>query len=235
MRGRIRVKLGKTVALAVMVFFVAAQICLAATNYTEITYPTGNYWYVVGDGVTYDVSNTDVAKVVNKDGRVCVLLKRPGDVYITVRHNRGVEGTYLVHVTGSPVDETAVNRGTFARDVLNLVNKERVQRRLQPLTLADDLMRAAAARATEIPRRFAHERPNGLPFYSVIVHGQGTLLGENIAGGQISPEAVVRDWMNSPGHRANILNEKYRELGVGYYYNPDSEFKHYWTQMFRRR
>ena len=59
-------------------------------------------------------------------------------------------------------------------------------------------------------------------------------VGENIAAGSATPETVVKQWMNSPGHRANILNSDYEELGVGYAYKSGSEYGHYWVQMFRR-
>lgn len=56
--------------------------------------------------------------------------------------------------------------------------------------------------------------------------------GENIAAGQSSPQEVVEDWMNSPGHRANILDESYTALGVGYYYNSSGLYRSYWVQLF---
>jgi uncharacterized protein YkwD len=54
--------------------------------------------------------------------------------------------------------------------------------------------------------------------------------GENIAAGYPSPEHVVDAWMNSAGHRANILNPDFRDIGVGYIYKPDTTYGHYWTQ-----
>jgi uncharacterized protein YkwD len=57
-------------------------------------------------------------------------------------------------------------------------------------------------------------------------------LGENIAGGPSTPDAVVSGWMASPGHCANIMSPGYRALGVGYAHNPASTYRHYWTQSF---
>ena len=61
----------------------------------------------------------------------------------------------------------------------------------------------------------------------------GHILGENLAGGQRTPKQVVEAWMDSPTHRANILNKDFRELGVVYYYQANSKYKHYWVQHFR--
>ena len=115
-----------------------------------------------------------------------------------------------------------------------MVNIERQKVGAKPLRLSDDLLRAAAIRAAEQVKRFSHTRPNGTPFYTVLVRGQNTTLGENVAIGQASPKKVMTDWMNSPGHRKNILNPQYKELGVGYCYRADSKAKHHWAQIFRR-
>lgn len=56
--------------------------------------------------------------------------------------------------------------------------------------------------------------------------------GENIASGYSCPEAVLRGWMNSEGHRKNILSPKYTHIGVGYYYTSSGNYHHYWTQEF---
>lgn len=56
---------------------------------------------------------------------------------------------------------------------------------------------------------------------------------ENIVAGQSSPQEVVNDWMNSPGHRGNILDEDFTELGVGYYYG-SGPYRYYWVQLFIR-
>ena len=59
-----------------------------------------------------------------------------------------------------------------------------------------------------------------------------SLVGENIAAGYSSPEAVVEGWMNSPGHRANILEAEFTHIGVGYEYLPGTTYKYYWSQEF---
>lgn len=78
-------------------------------------------------------------------------------------------------------------------------------------------------------RYFAHNSPlYGTPFQMIKAFGISyRTAGENIAYGQRTPKQVVDGWMNSSGHRANILNSSYTQIGVGYVPNG-----HYWTQMF---
>ena len=123
--------------------------------------------------------------------------------------------------------------GDFAEEMLAYVNRERRKRGLEPLRISRKLMEAAATRAEEITQTFSHTRPNGEPCHSLIENGEYT-MGENIAAGMGSPGEAVAQWMESPGHRANILNEDYTEMGVGYVYWEGSEYVHYWVQIFWR-
>lgn len=121
---------------------------------------------------------------------------------------------------------------TFAEQVVNLVNQERAKAGLKELILDKEIEAAALIRTREIQQSFSHTRPNGTKF-STVLKEQGIsyqLAGENIAWGQVSPEAVMEAWMNSEGHRANILNPKFTKIGVGYEQN--SAGRNYWTQLF---
>lgn len=120
----------------------------------------------------------------------------------------------------------------FPTEVLRLVNVEREKVGLPPLKFSNDLAASALIRARELPIKFSHTRPNGSKCFTAMTQ-IGHILGENLAGGQNTPKAVVEAWMNSETHRANILNKKFRELGVVYYYQANSKFKHYWVQHFR--
>lgn len=122
---------------------------------------------------------------------------------------------------------------SYAESVLELVNIERQKVGVVPLKLTKKLMDASAIRANELTELFSHTRPNGESCNSLIIDG-ASRVGENIAAGYGSPEEAVIGWMNSPGHRANILNPDYTELGVGYAYLPNDDYGHYWVQMFRR-
>ena len=132
------------------------------------------------------------------------------------------------------VNDYSENReaSDFAMQVLNLVNAERAKVGARPLRLNQDLMDAAAIRAEEITRHFAHERPDGSDCFTLLRNRNRT-LGENIAAGSATPEAVVDQWMHSPGHRANMLNKDFKELGVGYCCKEGTEYTHYWIQLFR--
>ncbi|MBQ7493910.1 MAG: hypothetical protein IJT47_05735 [Selenomonadaceae bacterium] len=121
---------------------------------------------------------------------------------------------------------------SFAVEVLNLVNAERARVGVAPLSLADDLQEATAIRAREIVSEFSHTRPDGSDCFTVMKN-RGRTCGENIAAGHSSAAETVEQWMNSEFHRENILNPKFRELGVGYAYEDYSTYHHYWVQLFR--
>lgn len=134
-------------------------------------------------------------------------------------------------------EEENGNSGTetelsYAEQVVKLVNEERAKYGLSPLTIDKSVESAALVRSKEIEKSFSHTRPNGSSF-STVLKEQGVNFmgaGENIAWGQKSPEEVMQGWMNSEGHRANILNAKFTKIGVGYYQN--SNGTNYWTQLF---
>ncbi len=130
--------------------------------------------------------------------------------------------------------ETAAVPKNFAQEVLYYVNIERAKGNVQQLRLADDLNKYAQIRAKEITKKFSHMRPNGSDCFSV-VRGYYKFLGENIAAGQRSAKDVVASWMKSPTHRENILNPRFREMGIGYVYVENSKYKHFWAQFFRQR
>ena len=125
-----------------------------------------------------------------------------------------------------------VDTRKFPQEVLRLVNIERAKVGAQPLKFANDLAASAYVRATELPAKFSHTRPNGTKCFTAMPN-RGHVLGENLAGGQKSPAQVVQAWMDSKTHRDNMLSKKYTEIGVVYYYQPNSKYKHYWVQHFR--
>jgi len=142
--------------------------------------------------------------------------------------------TIMIFATASAASARWQKEDTtkFPAEVLRLVNVERARVGLQPLRFADDLAASALIRAREIPIKFSHTRPNGSKCFTAMPQ-IGHILGENLAGGQTTPKRVVEAWMNSETHRANILNKNFRELGVVYYYQSNSKYKHYWVQHFR--
>lgn len=125
-----------------------------------------------------------------------------------------------------------VDTRKFPQEVLRLVNEERAKVGAQPLRFANDLAASAYVRATELPTKFSHTRPNGTKCFTAMPQ-RGHILGENLAGGQKTPKQVVQAWMDSKTHRDNMLSKKYTEIGIIYYYQPNSKYKHYWVQHFR--
>lgn len=114
--------------------------------------------------------------------------------------------------------------------VLDLVNQERKKQGLSQLVMDKDLLEAAVQRAAETSFRWSHTRPDGENFNTVkSTTSWGYLSAENIAAGQANAGAAVNSWMNSSGHKANILSSDYAATGI-------AAFKHngkiYWVQVF---
>ena len=128
-----------------------------------------------------------------------------------------------------PEEDAAVTQ--YEQEVIRLVNEIRVQNGLSALTYNWELSRVARYKSQDMVdnRYFSHTSPTyGTPFQMIRSFGLSyRSAGENIAYGQRTPQAVVNAWMNSSGHRANILSSSYTQIGVGYVANG-----HYWTQMF---
>lgn len=120
----------------------------------------------------------------------------------------------------------------FASQVVKLVNEERAKAGLSPLTVKERVVGAAETRARELETSFSHTRPNGSDFNTALTAAgvQYRGAGENIAYGQKTPEQVMQGWMNSAGHRANILDSSFTSIGVGHYRSASGV--DYWTQLF---
>ena len=123
------------------------------------------------------------------------------------------------------------NVSEFERRVVELVNTERAEAGLAALKINEKLSSVAREKSADMQRNgyFSHTSPTyGSPFDMLRKFGISyNTAGENIAMGYSSPEAVVNGWMNSAGHRANILSSAFREIGVGHVANGN-----YWTQLF---
>ena len=120
---------------------------------------------------------------------------------------------------------------SYENEVIRLVNEIRAENGLRPLTANWELSRIARYKSEDMSnnRYFSHTSPTyGTPFQMIRAFGLSyRSAGENIAYGYGTPAAVVNGWMNSSGHRANILNASYTQIGVGYCASGN-----YWTQMF---
>ncbi|KMJ58716.1 hypothetical protein AB685_11015 [Bacillus sp. LL01] len=126
---------------------------------------------------------------------------------------------------------------TQEEQVATLVNQERAKHGLKPLKLNWELSRVARYKSQDMidKRYFSHTSPTyGSPFDMIRNFGISyRTAGENIAAGQKTPQEVMNAWMNSEGHRKNILSSQYTEIGVGY--AKGGQYGHYWTQMFISR
>jgi len=122
------------------------------------------------------------------------------------------------------------------KEVVRLTNLERQKAGLSPLKHNWELSRVARYKSEDMSNRgyFSHTSPTyGSPFTMMKNFGiRYSTAGENIAMGQRTAQAVVTGWMNSSGHRANILSRNFTEIGVGYAKNASGRI--YWTQMFIR-
>ena len=146
--------------------------------------------------------------------------------------NPQVENPNLIYpgqVLNIPQVSQAVR--AYEQEVVRLVNAQRAQNGLKPLAENWELSRVARYKSADMAgkRYFSHESPTyGSPYQMMRSFGISfRSAGENIAYGQRTPAAVVGAWMNSSGHRANILNASYTQIGVGYCADG-----RYWTQMF---
>ena len=119
-------------------------------------------------------------------------------------------------------------------EVLILTNKERYKEGLTPLTGFAKLQKANDVRAKELVDLFSHTRPNGSSCFTALDEAgvKYSSAGENIAAGYNSPQDVMTGWMNSSGHRANILDSGFRHIGIGYHYDSSAYYRYHWVQMF---
>jgi len=160
------------------------------------------------------------------------------------------EGLVVEQLEGNGLDAVGCTRkntqpinAVFEQRVVELVNIERAKVGLSPLKRNSELDFAARDHTRDMveDNYFNHDtydRINGVEtwvcgaFTRIKLYYSGyTLAGENLGAGHSTPEDVVKGWMDSPGHRDNLLKPGYKEIGVGYYYG-GSSFMHYWAQDF---
>lgn len=137
---------------------------------------------------------------------------------------------------GQRITIPAVTTTSQENEVIRLVNAERAKAGLGALKANWQLSRVARYKSADMANKgyFSHTSPTyGSPFRMMESFGlRFSAAGENIAYGQRTPAEVMRDWMNSPGHRSNIMGRNYTEIGVGLAKNKNGVC--YWTQMFMK-
>ncbi len=157
------------------------------------------------------------------------------DIY---KANKQQIGNPALIYPGQVLSIPLVNPATlsYEQQVVNLCNQFRSQNGLPALTMNWELERMARIKSQDMRDKnyFSHTSPTyGSPFNMMKSFGiQFSFAGENIAAGQPDPKSVVNSWMNSSGHRANILNQNYTQIGVGY--ASGGTYGAYWTEEFIR-
>ncbi|SDJ04417.1 CAP domain-containing protein [Natribacillus halophilus] len=135
---------------------------------------------------------------------------------------------------GQDNDENIDEGSEFEQEVVRLTNEEREAQGLEPLEIHEELAEVATVKSEDMRDNdyFSHDSPvHGSPFDMISAHGiDYTGAGENIAAGQATPEQVVQGWMESDGHRANIMNSDFTHIGIGH--AEGGSYGDYWTQMF---
>lgn len=137
---------------------------------------------------------------------------------------------------GQKINIPAVTTTTQENEVVRLVNIQRAKAGLPALKINWQLSRVARYKSADMANKgyFSHNSPTyGTPFQMMENFGLSfTAAGENIAYGQRTPAEVMDGWMNSPGHRSNIMSGSFSEIGVGLAKNSNGVC--YWTQQFMR-
>ncbi len=130
-------------------------------------------------------------------------------------------------------NSSSSNVSAIEAEVAKLVNEERAKNGLKPLELSSEISKVARIKSQDMADKnyFNHTSPTyGTPFDMMKKFGISySAAGENIAKGQTTAQSVMNSWMNSPGHRANILSANFGKIGVGYVIKNGTT---YWTQMF---
>ena len=135
---------------------------------------------------------------------------------------------------GLSISASIAQAGDSVWDLVSAMNQARRDNGVRELRADDRLLNSSGTHARDMAMRnyFSHDTPEGWGV-GLRIHGWGYphLAGvvENIAGGQRDAWEVVRAWLASPGHRANLLNPRYNAVGAGHYYQPGSSYVQYWV------
>lgn len=218
----------KTLTAICATFLLAApiQLASAASNTTE-----GNTANQTTNCKVYYYNNWSNHKwVVTKPNTTAPSKDTQTNQQTNQPTNQQNTTTTTPPTTSNPTTTTS-DVNAFEQEVVKLTNAERTKAGLKALQTDDKLMAAAREKSQDMQSKkyFSHTSPTfGSPFDRMKALGiTYKSAGENIAQGQRSPQEVVQAWMDSPGHRANILNANYTHIGVGYVKSGN-----YWTQQF---
>jgi uncharacterized YkwD family protein/spore coat assembly protein SafA len=172
-------------------------------------------------------------KVVSGDTLWKVAVKNQVGITELISANSQVKNINMIY-PGQSLNIPSNHYQSIEQQVVNLVNAERAKAGLKPLKADWELARVARFKSEDMRdnRYFDHNSPiYGTPFQMMKSFGINyRSAGENIAAGQTTAESVMKSWMNSPGHKKNILSPSFTHIGVGY--AKGGSYGHYWTQQF---
>lgn len=211
---------------------------------------SGGYWYFLGGGgdmKTGWVKTGGHWYYMDGDGRMQTgWLTLNGKRYYLDGNGAMVTGTAVIDGESytftsdgelteeeTPSQTPSADVSAIAKDVLSQINSARRKEGLSALTLSDKLGTVAQARAVEqaVMGNISHSRPDGSEWYTILAeyHMPATGCGENLAMNYTSASAVVKAWLESSVHKANIMNVHYQYMGIGYY---EENGNIYWVQLF---
>ncbi len=189
----------------------------------------------IGTGLISFAQSTSYT-VVKGDTLWKIAVKNEIGVSELIKVNPQIKNPAMIIVGQKITIPEAAPLSSFEAEVIRLVNKERTNRGLSALTTNWELSRVARYKSQDMINKnyFSHTSPTyGSPFNMMEQFGlKFSAAAENIAYGQRTAQEVVTAWMNSAGHRANILSASYSQTGVGAAKKADGTL--YWTQMFIR-
>lgn len=192
---------------------------------TSECYYFGSDGYMLSNAATPDGYTVDENGAWVKDG---IVQTKKASVPSTVKNT----------ITKTSSDDDDDNEDaddkyeSYADKVISLVNKERKKKGRSTLEKDDSLTEAAEVRAEEITEKFSHTRPDGSSCFTALDEAgvdPDIKAGENLAKGQATPKSVMKSWMNSSGHKKNILEKDFNHIGVGAVKDGGTW---YWVQEF---
>ncbi len=183
--------------------------------------------------LTISVSAQSIYTVKSGDTLTKIANANQCTVSDIMKANPSIKNSAMIY-KGQKITIPTSSATAYEDQVITLVNKERSKRGLQTLKKNATLAYVARLKSKDMATKgyFSHTSPTyGSPFTMMQHYGiRFSAAGENIAMGQPTPQAVMTAWMNSPGHKANILSPAYNQIGVGM--AKSSRGSIYWTQEF---
>lgn len=206
--------------------FASANVSASADTYTV---KKGDVLWKIAQN--FNVQTIELIKANPKLTNPDILY--PGLTIIIPSKNDSKPNDTIQKPSNNELNEFSGQVSAFEKEVVELVNKQRQANGLSPLKLNTELSNVARMKSQDMKDKnyFSHTSPTyGSPFDMMKKFNISyKSAGENIAKGQKTPQAVVNAWMNSEGHRKNILSKSFTEIGVGYIQENNTT---YWTQMF---